>query len=880
MLTKPGLRRSLQKFFKNVTLMFRQRKTLIFFGIFVVILMLVPALVIRLAGPGSFGDPNSGRGFGSTEWNGNTWVGGSGSSSPYYWAVLDDTNGAFGSLPWNVSDQNSNLYEGLIGQLTQKQMTYTSYRWPSCQYLVYTNYSTSNPILNNMYTYNVEGTVQDLKDFVKINYNYWRMNPEICWQSTTPIGLHVTSLQASNRSQQYSLHGTFYQTNYGSSTIISLERILRTALYGKALNYTYANEDFWNNDQRHTPFVYVNQYSYPEMPYPTAFPRNGFALTFYWIFSMLVLNFLTPIFTQRLVLERTDGLVDIAMMMGLNRVAHWVGHFVLDIVVYFFFYLLIMAVGIASSPGIALNMLSPWVLFSCLIYSLTAISTAYLFSFAFRSPRTCLILTYIYSLVIFAIVAVWNLVLLQPYENLPGYLMWWPTMNFFRLTYVGLLNSTGSTTFSNALTPILRNSMLALVFETIIVMLAVFLLDRFAPTKLGNRGTALNLITDGFYELYKKFAKRKNKDYDPLADEPLLKESGDARVAEERKAVLNGKVDDAIMVINQVTKVYAEGTSKFVALGGISFALKEGDCFGLLGPNGAGKSTLVAIMSGILRPTSGHVTVSKSHDRCAIGLCPQDDIFYDDLTVEEHLLYYSRLKGKGAGEDQLAVDAILADVSMANERRLYAASLSGGQKRRLSVASALCGDPMVVFLDEPSSSLDPGSRIGLWEIIQSISKTRCTLLTTHSMEEAEVLCNKIGIIKDGSMVCVGSSSQLKQSYGQGYKLLVTMESGAPIQPVLDQVASISSDASLISQKRGHYQIKLGARATLSRVSELMEQIRRSLRVAQWSLSRNGLDEVFLSIVEDRNVGNGHGYGAADQSFMVEDEDVHSNEMMV
>ena len=858
-------------FFKNVTLMIRQKKSLILFAILSIILLIVPPIVINLVSPyvkpSSFLPPSAlppPYSLGNLASEGSyysNWLSGQMS----YWAVYDQTNGQFGEMSYDQDKQNSHLYNAtLMGAIPQNLRQYGYTNWGGCtnNWFNYPNYY-STMWLKQF------GSLKEMTKWVAKDYRSY----DYCYDTTTEQGLNVRSLQAANRQQRYTLDATYYKTQWQFAETIPV--VLRAAFLGKAMNYTYSYYDAWEaGSRRSTPLTAGRQYYGVPDNVAVPKPKDGFGLTFYWIFSMLVLSFLTPMFTQRLVLERSDGLVDIATMMGLSRAAHWLGHLTLDFTIYLIMYILILIVAAASSVKVVLAMLSPWVLFACLLYGFTVISSAYLLSFAFRSPRTCLIFSYIYALVIFAIAGVYNMLLIEPTKNLPGYLIWWPSLNFFRLTYIGLMKSAiPAASNTGSLTPVLRNAMLGLVFETLAIIGLVILLDRFAPTKLGNRGTTLNLLTDFFTNLAAKCRKRKKGDYDEIQqdEEPLLSSYEDARVQEEKNAVRDGTIESPIMVVREVTKVYAEGTRRFTALGGISFALREGDCFGLLGPNGAGKSTLVAIMSGILSPTSGGVTVSKSRDRCAIGLCPQDDIFYADLTVEEHLLYYSRLKGKGPREDQVAVDAILGDVSMANERRLYASSLSGGQKRRLSVASALCGDPMVVFLDEPSSSLDPGSRIGLWEIIQSISKNRCTLLTTHSMEEAEVLCTRIGIIKDGSMVCLGTSSQLKNSYGQGYKLLLTMAPGKSVDAVLDVLRKVAPSAAVLSQKHGHYQIGLGVEATLSKVSEIMEANRKPLHIARWSLSRNGLDEVFLKIVEDRGIAAGSQTYGATNDLVLGDE---------
>ena len=851
----------LKQFLKNVSLTVRQRKSLILFCILVVILMIVPPIVInivRMSDDDYYFDTsfNSGSGFSCEVMNGGY--------STYLprMLVVDDTN-KFGSLPSPSNQLNANLYKGLVGRLAQKRNLFDwDSTWCSKPAGTFPSGYYSAP-----YTVSFSSVSTMLGDFRNV------MRDSVCYYYQSLGALHIKTLQTDDLTKQIKIHADSWETRTRYSEIPCNEFALETMTLANVMNYTYTSSDLMSQYPiYHAPLPGFGVYYSTDSNRNIERPKNGFGLTFYWIFSMLVLSFLTPMFTQRPVLERSDGLVDLSMMMGLSRVAHWLGHLTLDLVIYLVIYILILIIAAASAGYAILAMIHPWVLFGCLFYGITSVFTAYLISFIFRSPRAALVMSYIFALVQFGLAAVFNMLLTSTTSHLPALLMVWPPFNFFRLTYIGLLASAYPSHHAE-FTPILRDSFIALVGETIILVAVVFALDRWMPTKLGHRGSTLNLITDGLLDAIRilkgkcsKRSKHALDDGDVDTFDPLLEGDddhyslgshikNDPRVEEERKAVLNGKTDDAVMVIREVRKIYAEGSKRFTALGGISFALREGDCFGLLGPNGAGKSTLVAIMSGILSATSGSVTVAKSHDRCAIGLCPQDDIFYADLTVEEHLLYYSRLKGKGSGEDKIAVETILADVSMQNERRLRASSLSGGQKRRLSVASALCGDPMVVFLDEPSSSLDPGSRIGLWEIIQSVSKSRCTLLTTHSMDEAEVLCNRIGIIKDGHMVCLGSSSQLKNLYGEGYKLDLNLNPGIDVNAeILPKICSdVAPGAIVVSRKYGHVSIQLGRDATLSAVTQLLESQKKKLGINRWSLARNGLDEVFLSIVEDRGL---------------------------
>jgi ABC-type multidrug transport system ATPase subunit len=218
------------------------------------------------------------------------------------------------------------------------------------------------------------------------------------------------------------------------------------------------------------------------------------------------------------------------------------------------------------------------------------------------------------------------------------------------------------------------------------------------------------------------------------------------------------------------------------AVRGISFASAEGQVFGLLGVNGAGKTTTFKMLCGQYVPTAGSIHVSgldvsqNVHAvRKMIGYCPQFDALLDELTVEEHLLLYARLKGFSGAALTAEVAHQQEVLDLKNFTNSRAGQLSGGNKRKLSVAMATTGEPPMVFLDEPSAGMDPVARRFMWSVIQGIAERRkksVVILTTHSMEEAEALCSRIAIQVDGLFRCLGSAQQIKTRYGQGLELNV------------------------------------------------------------------------------------------------------------
>lgn len=186
-------------------------------------------------------------------------------------------------------------------------------------------------------------------------------------------------------------------------------------------------------------------------------------------------------------------------------------------------------------------------------------------------------------------------------------------------------------------------------------------------------------------------------------------------------------------------------------------------------------------MTGIYSPTSGEAWVSGNSIltdiqkvQQLIGYCPQFDILWADLTVEEHLRFYSRLKNV---DKEIALDIVentLEDIKLSKFRNFLVKELSGGMKRRLSLGISLVGNPKIVFLDEPTTGLDPENKRQIWEILSRCKENKCMILTTHLMEEAEVLADRIGIIVNGQLKCLGTKFKLKRVYGRGFKLIINL----------------------------------------------------------------------------------------------------------
>ena len=223
----------------------------------------------------------------------------------------------------------------------------------------------------------------------------------------------------------------------------------------------------------------------------------------------------------------------------------------------------------------------------------------------------------------------------------------------------------------------------------------------------------------------------------------------------------------------------------FTAVKGVSFAVEQGEVFGLLGPNGAGKSTLIRMLTTLIVPTAGSATVSgcdiaKDPDgvRRAIGVIPQAMTSDLDLTVEENLLIYAKLHQVPRDRRNKLIPELLASVELSEWSNKLVKNLSGGMRRRVEIARGLVHEPRVFFLDEPTTGLDPVSRVAVWEMLQKIRQERSLtiLVTTHYMDEADRLCDRIAIVDHGELKALDSPAMLKASIAGRNMLEVSFSS--------------------------------------------------------------------------------------------------------
>ena len=321
-----------------------------------------------------------------------------------------------------------------------------------------------------------------------------------------------------------------------------------------------------------------------------------------------------------------------------------------------------------------------------------------------------------------------------------------------------------------------------------------------------------------------------------------------------------------------------------MAVRGVSFGVEEGQCFGLLGVNGAGKTTTLGIVSGEFPASEGDAfldNMSLKDDleevRRLVGYCPQFDALFKLMTGREHLRLYARLKGVEERDVDAVVEEQISRMDLTAHCDRTAGGYSGGNRRKLQVACALIGDPKIIFLDEPSTGMDPLARRFMWSIVNQITRQGGTsvILTTHSMEEADALCSKIGIMVDGYFKCIGSSQHLKKKFGKGFMMelragMTEGEGKDAIDQKIGRIVRFMRDETFkecevletqeykVRLKVGGMELRNGLKIGLGDLFGILESNKTSLGLQDYSVSQTSLEQIFNQFAQDQAAIDGAG----------------------
>ncbi|KAL8163513.1 UNVERIFIED_CONTAM: hypothetical protein K2H54_027433 [Gekko kuhli] len=361
-------------------------------------------------------------------------------------------------------------------------------------------------------------------------------------------------------------------------------------------------------------------------------------------------------------------------------------------------------------------------------------------------------------------------------------------------------------------------------------------------------------------------------------EEPSEDDDGDVR--EERARVQNAlssadQEEKPVIIVHNLRKQYRirkacscckkNNEKNKVATRNISFCVKKGEVLGLLGPNGAGKSTTISMMTGDTEPTAGQVLINKASEVIAqatlenttgfLGYCPQENALWSNLTMREHLEIYAAVKGIRKDAAAVAVHRLVQALGLQEHLKKASKTLDAGLSRKLCFALSVLGNPTVMLLDEPTTGMDPEGKRQVWKVINALlkGKDQGAILTTHNMEEAEAMCDRVAIMESGLLRCLGSIQYLKSKFGKNYLLQIKVKGVEEGELVNAEILKIFPHAA--RQERIStllvYKIPMEDALPLSKAFSMLEKAKRTFGLEEYSFSLNTLEQVFLELCKEQ-----------------------------
>lgn len=313
-------------------------------------------------------------------------------------------------------------------------------------------------------------------------------------------------------------------------------------------------------------------------------------------------------------------------------------------------------------------------------------------------------------------------------------------------------------------------------------------------------------------------------------------------------------MNETILEARDLVKRYGD----LAAVDNVNLAIRKGEIFGLLGPNGAGKTTIISMITGLLKPDDGSITVGgldvqtePNAVKARLGLVPQELALYPTLSARENLSFFGSIYGLGGRQLRERVEAMLAMVELTERAGEPVQTYSGGMKRRVNIAAGLLHQPEVLFLDEPTVGVDPQSRNAIFEAVEALNRAGMTVIyTTHYMEEAQRLCHRVAIIDDGQIIALDTPHALIKSLGGGILVLGLEDPEAglangQVQAAVDRISELPSVKSL-TRDDGHFKIETNQfQEALMSILDITNRL--DVRITDMEKWEPNLESVFLHL---------------------------------
>eukprot|EP01133_Synstelium_polycarpum_P009020 gene9020-10578_t len=586
---------------------------------------------------------------------------------------------------------------------------------------------------------------------------------------------------------------------------------------------------------------------------------------FWYLFMM---SFCMVVFTSNVVYEKENRLRESMKMSGLRMRIYWLVQYIFN----FTLYMIIVFVAIAFAYIMKFRFFTQtsftvyFVLF--LLFGMTQIAFSFFISVFFSSVYTATVVSFVY--IIFTALSsnlLNNAFIENPDTSLATFIItalvphvaFHRAISYISLAYVG--NSPGLTwtaIFQHHQMP----SLYGLLFgEFLIFSLLHQYLEMVMPSSYGVRYHPLFFLQKSFWH-----AKIHGGNIDFLNMTPETSDPSDPSattiemvppdVLDEQRYTCS-KENTATIKLMALSKNFKVLKQKLVAVDQLTLSVERGQCFGILGPNGAGKTTTLSILSGLYSPSSGtaiidgkNIANNISGAQQSLGVCPQDDVLWSEMSGREHLLFFGRMKNLNGSQLSFIVDKSLSEVMLTEAQHKPVREYSGGMKRRLSLAISLIGSPAAILLDEPTTGVDPFSRRIVWDVIASYKSKCAIILTTHNMDEAEILCDRVCIINKGAMKCIGRNSDLKTRYGAGHTLSVSTTSDTPIHQFITDLIPNVKLIHEISLSKSYAVPRTSIK--LSNLFKAIQENKERFNISDWGICQSGLEEVLLQATDENH----------------------------
>jgi len=563
---------------------------------------------------------------------------------------------------------------------------------------------------------------------------------------------------------------------------------------------------------------------------------DGQAILQIGMFIMMPFTFIPSTFVSFIVKERECKAKHAQMIAGMSTLVYWMANFLFDIVSSLITNFLAIIIFLIFSRneyiGGAEEFFATFVLL--LFYGLAGICGAYLCSFAFDNHGTAQNIVMLVNFIagFLLVIAIY---ILQQFDAtkdvgevlpfftriVPSYALGEGIINLAERDLIGTFGEKPGAFDMD----VLGWNLLYMGLEIPLFLGLTLLLDR--PSTI-------------------------SADFKPDVIPPPI-EDEDVDVRQEREEVEGGQRENDLVLVKNMRKNYGSKT----AVKNMSFGVKTGEVFGFLGTNGAGKTSTMSILCGEQLPTNGHgyvcgfdVVKDAVKARQVIGYCPQFDATMDLLNAEEHLQLYAGLRGIEPSAVEDVINSLIAKTGLAPHRKTLAMNMSGGNRRKLSVAISLIGAPKVVVLDEPSAGMDPLARRGLWDVIQAVASKCAVILTTHHLEEVEALSHRVAIMVAGSLRCIGSLQQLKHKFGSGYEMSIRIEAENRMFDVRKFVSQHFPGTYEAEYRQQKFTFALPSDSRLSECFRMLQENKDVLGITDYSVSQTSLEQVFLKIEQE------------------------------